>query len=133
MTKKSPFVYKEISTKKFNDKVTLVTGELTLKKHILENIYFLESELINSLSALGCWNSDTGKSILSEEDKFDEKTGIVLASRRAEVKLLKQLYKDSSNALKNLNDLMDLINEIKLKTITTIYKLEKSINKIKGE
>lgn len=89
---KNHLVYKDTEVKRFNH-VTVVKGRANIKASTLREL----SELENKIQDIRCvlWSEPevTGRAKCSPEDTFNEKTGLVVASRKAELKSAKYYLK----------------------------------------
>ena len=86
------FVYKDKEVKRFNH-VTVVKGEAKIKESTVSEL----TELENKIQLISCelWARPevTGRAKCSPEDTFNEKTGLIVASRKAELKAAKLYLK----------------------------------------
>ena len=86
------FVYKDKEVKRFNH-VTVVKGGAKIKESTLNELTELENKIQDISYALWADTETTGRAKCSPEDEFNEKIGLVVASRKAELKAAKQYLK----------------------------------------
>ena len=85
-------VYKDKEVKRFNQ-VTVVKGETHLKGNMFDELTKAYLEL-EEASYFPYARETTGRSKCDPEDTYDAKTGLIVASRKAELKGNKYLLKD---------------------------------------
>lgn len=105
------FVYKDKDVKRFNH-VTVVEGSSHMKESTIHYLDVLAMDISGTLWHLGSCKETTGRSKCAPEDKYDEKKGLIVASRKAELKAVKRYLSQVDKLKKNLEKMTDLVHDI---------------------
>jgi len=104
-------VYKDTDVKRFNH-VTVVKGVSYLKTHTLQEVVNKKEKLNDLLEPLYEWEETTGRSKCAPEDTYNEKHGLVVASRKAELKANRHYLTKVTEARRAAEDLLKLLKDI---------------------
>ena len=105
------FVYKDKEVKRFNH-VTVVEGSSHMKESTIHYLNTLSADISDLLWSLDDYEETTGRSKCAPEDTYDEKKGLIVASRKAELKAVKRYLSKVDELKKNLEKITDLVNDI---------------------
>ena len=120
---KNRYAYKDKDVKTFNKKVTVVKGEMKIKDSAMDDLNRFDSMICISYYALLETVEATGKSKCSPEDTYDEKTGLIVASRKAELKATKVKLKQVDRAIKIAEQYLEYLRELEDKLDYKVVKL----------
>ncbi len=105
------FVYKDKEVKRFNH-VTVVEGSSGIKLSTVHYLDALSMDISDTLWHLSGSKETTGRSKCAPEDNYDEKKGLIVASRKAELKAVKHYLKKVDELKRTLEKMTDLVNDM---------------------
>ena len=105
------FVYKDKKVKKFNH-VTVVEGDAEIKESTVQELDDLDMKIASSLWMLSNPEAVIARSKCSPEDTYDEKKGLIVASRKAELKSVKRYLNRVTELKKYVQQLLTLTQDI---------------------
>ena len=105
------FVYKDKEVKRFNH-VTVVEGESVIKSSTTNELDYYLTKMEDLVWELRYNEQFTGRSKCAPEDKYDEKKGLIVASRKAELKAVKHQLTKVDELKRTLEKMTDLVHDM---------------------
>lgn len=126
---KSYLVYKDKDVKRFKH-VTVVEGKGNLKESTYDQLAHLNSKLDYAACELYGEIKAKGRSKCSPSDTYDEKLGLIVASRKAELKVAKAKLVAITKVRKAAEEYLELLKNIEDKLDYKVGKLNLDLVRI---
>ena len=133
MRKRNYYSYKDLNVETLNNLQTRVDGILTIDKYERNRLSVLQHNLEEVYYKLPSAYLESAKSTCCEEDTYNAKKGLVVASRKAELKTMNRALKDVANLRRALEKELELVKDIEDKLDFKALRLSLELVKINRE
>lgn len=132
MRKKNYYHYKDAGVL-YDEHKTTVVGQCVSNKNVLDDLTILQNQVINTYYLLNDKYIAMASSQCLEEDTYSKKKGMIIASRKAEIKAFKKALKDVTLLRRALEQELELVKDMEDKLDLKVIKLALDLVRINRE
>ena len=114
-------------------KTTKVAGSLTLDENEWNKLDRLQRDIDDAIEDVETFIHEVGKSTCCKEDTYNQKKGIIVASRKCELKTMKKALRQVTNLRRALEKELELVKDMEDKLDLKFLTLSLQLIKINRE